>query len=62
VSASLIHCGDFLAWPRRSAWNIAILKRIAAAWAIVGAVLAAIAALVVARVRGADSWAHPPAG
>ena len=34
----------------------------AAAWAIVGTAVGAIAALVVARIRGDDSWAHPPAG
>jgi len=35
---------------------------IATAWAVIGAGLGAIAALIAARVRGEDSWAHPPAG
>lgn len=39
-----------------------LVLSIGAAWALVGVVLGAIAGLVVARVRGEDSWAHPPAG
>jgi hypothetical protein len=42
--------------------RVGLVLSIAAAWAVVGAVLGAVAALLIARVRGADSWAHPPAG
>jgi hypothetical protein len=42
--------------------RVGLALSIAAAWALVGAVLGGIAAVVIARVRGDDSWAHPPAG
>jgi len=49
-------------WLGEYGARVGLVLSIATAWAVIGAVLGAIAALIAARVRGEDSWAHPPAG
>ena len=49
-------------WLGEYGGRAGLVLSVGAAWALVGAVLGAIAALIVARARGEDSWARPPAG